>query len=77
MWLCIKDNFLDYVMVSRLTFRGKRYDDPNNFLDYVMVSRLTFRGKRYDDPNGDAECNVAQLLQWQLRLYKKDEPIDV
>lgn len=55
MWLCIKDNFLDY----------------------VMVPRLTFRGERYDDPNGDAECNVAQLLQWQLRLYKKDEPIDV
>ncbi len=40
-------------------------------LDLVAA---TFRENGRDDPKSDAEGNVSQLLQWQLRLYKKDNP---
>jgi hypothetical protein len=33
-----------------------------------------FRENGQEDPHKDAEPNVSQLLQWQLRLYKKKDP---
>jgi hypothetical protein len=33
-----------------------------------------FRENGQEDPHRDAERNVGQLLQWQLRLYAKNDP---
>jgi hypothetical protein len=36
-----------------------------------------FRENGHNNPKQDAECNVAQLLWWQLRSYKNDNPEEV
>ena len=40
----------------------------------INTVAVAFRENRQEDPHKDAERNVSQLLQWQLRSYKKDNP---
>jgi hypothetical protein len=50
-------------------------DDPlakNTVSNTINAVAAAFRENGQEDPNKDAERNVSQLLQWQLRLYKKD-----
>jgi hypothetical protein len=45
--------------------------------DTINHVAAVFRENGYDDLKRDAERNIAQLLQRQLRLYKKDNPKEV
>ncbi len=40
----------------------------------INAVAATFRENGREDPHRDAERNVGRLLQWQLRLYAKNDP---
>jgi hypothetical protein len=49
-------------------------DDPlakSTFSNTINAVAAAFRDNGQEDPHKDAERNVSQLVQWQLRSYKK------
>jgi hypothetical protein len=46
----------------------------NSVSSTLNLVAATFRENGRDNPKRDAECNIAQVLQWQLSLYKKENP---
>ena len=47
----------------------------NTVSNTINAVAATFREKGREDPQRDTEHNVSRLLQWQLRSYKKDNPL--
>jgi hypothetical protein len=46
----------------------------NTVTDTLNLVAATFQENGCKDPKKDVENNVGQLLGWQLRMYKKDDP---
>ncbi len=46
----------------------------NTVSNTINAVAAAFRENGQEDPHKDAERNVSRLLQWQLRLFKMDDP---
>jgi hypothetical protein len=63
--LCIKGNFLQQCDASLA---------ESTVANTINAVAATFRENRQNNHKKDAKNSISQLLQWQLRSYKKDDP---